>query len=270
MPSAKLPTAAPKDLSPLAWAILAASKDEKARTTGLTVHIAENGGRIVVATDLHRFHMAAVPDMTPLPAGVYRPPGWDSPDWHPVGDAWEVDWRAVREATSSWPRLAAGHCQRVDQLFGHCRAAIAYGQSTEWDVPLVWLRGRAFSARTVADAISGGFGTITGADVEVAESEGGAHLLRVRHVCGDAVVMGVGPDVVKAARTLTRPEFSGDQDVRWEGPTAEADAVPALEEGKPRLTMLSLEAGEEPPFTAEGDEPELPGAEWGGDPEAEA
>lgn len=274
--AAKLPTAVPKEVGPLAWAILAASKDEQAKTPGLTVHIAENGGRMVVATDLHRFHIAAVPDMTPLPPGVYRPPGWDSPDWHPAGDAWEVDWVSIREASMTWPRLRAGHVARVDQLFGQCRAAIAYGQSTEWEIPLIWLQHRAFSARAVADAISGGYGAITGAELELAQSRDGQHLLRVRHVCGDALVMGVGGDPVKAARDGLRPEFSGDEDVKWEvvaGPAGPSQGTPAgdPETGLvPRLQMLSVDEGQDMPFTEDGDEPEgeeLPPAAWAGDPE---
>lgn len=273
MAIAKLPTAVPKEVGPLAWAILAAEKNEKARTPGLTVHVAENGGRMVVATDIHRFHMAAVPDMTPLPPGVYLPPGWNgNPDWRPIGTAWEVDWAAIREATLSWPKLHAGHVSRVDQLYGWCRAAIGYGQSTEWETPVIWLRNRAFGARSVADAIAGGYGNLDGLDLEIAQDREGQHLLRVRHVCGDALTMGVGADVVKAAREMKRPTFDASDDVTWEG-VKSAPRQPEEPEGedRPKLQMMTLEAGEVP-FDGETepeDEPEteqLPGAEWAGGP----
>lgn len=199
----KLPTAMPKEMHPLSWVILAAKTDGD--TEGVCID--DDQGKIAVSTDGFRLHVAHVAKVAVGP-GCYDPPGWGDPDWHEI-EPWQVDWHSV--ARKAGPTAGKGHITRVDMLYGLCRAAIAYGQSTAEDVPMIRLRGMSFSARFVADAISGGWNDIMGADV-VLRGPTGEHMLNVTHIAGEAWVMGA----VAGGGDTNDPDFDGTPFVTWE------------------------------------------------------
>jgi len=201
----KLPTAMPKALHPLSWVILAARTDGE--TEGVTID--DDQGKIAVATDGGRMHVAHVATVAVGP-GCYDPPGWGDPDWHQI-EPWTVDWRGIAEHAG--PTVAKGHVVRVDMLYGICRAAIAYAQSSGLEVGVVYLQGMAFNARFVADAISGSWGDIMGCDL-VVHGPTNEHKLNVTHSAGEAWAMGLR--VPANHSSVEDPKFDGSEYVVWE------------------------------------------------------
>ncbi len=201
----KLPHATPKGLLPLSWVILAAQTEG----SHPGVSVVGKDTKLVIATDGWRLHRAGVPKLA-VGAGSYAPPGWMGPDWAEL-DPWPSTGANIEE--DAGPIVASGHVGRVDALYGYCRAAIAYAQSTGMTTGLVLLRGLMFDARYLADAISGGLNDLMGAELEL-HGPTGSHTIRVSHRCGVAWV--AGAMLREAYDGSGDPEFVCDQFVKWE------------------------------------------------------
>ena len=198
MAGLKLPAAAPKGMSALAWALLAASRE------GITTGVAVGENKRVLCTDGLRLHAATLKRIS-VPPGWYRPPGWSGPDWTDA-DRWP-DGAFPTMGDDGVEIVSQGGIAYPSQVYAQARAAIAYAQSTTEPLPLVAITSDlAVRAGHLADAVAMGYGELMPIAAELQLRDGDIHWLRLTGALGTAWVECI-PE--------TNCEFSVERFMAW-------------------------------------------------------